>query len=101
MLHPKVRRVLIVLALVLSLVGACPSLAAPVHRPQATQPPVAGLSLFDRALDWLGFPPTASLPRLQSLFEKTTGTTSGDSGTTAGTTQRPSPFRGVQIDPNG
>jgi hypothetical protein len=100
MLHPKVRRLLIVLALVLSLVGACPCLAAPGHRPHTAQAPVATHSLFDRVLDWLGFPVAEGLPGLQGLFQKSTGTgTTSSDPTTSSTTQRP--YRGVQIDPNG
>ena len=77
MLHPKVRRLLTVLALVLVLAAACPALAAPGPRSQAPQPPVACLSLLDRLLDWLGFPAAESLPGLRGVFEKSTTGTSG------------------------
>ncbi|HSS48153.1 MAG TPA: hypothetical protein VLX28_04335 [Thermoanaerobaculia bacterium] len=100
MLHSSVRRLTAAVALVLVL-AAAPALAAPGHRPHATQAPVAGLSLFDKVLDWLGVPAAASLHGgLQSLFQKSTGTTVSDPGT-SGTTQRTTLNRGGMIDPNG
>jgi hypothetical protein len=98
MLHFNVRRLTAAVALVLVL-GAVPALAAPGPRPHATQPLVASLSLFDRLLDWLGLPAAESLPRVLSVFEKsTTGVT--DPGTSS-TTQRTTLNRGGMIDPNG
>jgi hypothetical protein len=94
MLHSNVRRLTAAVALVLVL-AAVPALAAPGHRPHATQAPVAGLSLLDRLLDWLGFPATEGLPGLHTWYQKTTSTTTT---TTMSTT---TPYRGVQIDPNG
>jgi hypothetical protein len=98
MLHFNVRRLTAAVALVLVL-AAAPALAASGSRPQATQPPVASLSLFDRLLDWLGFPAAESLPDRHGVFEKSATGTIPDSGT-SGTT-RTTINRGGMIDPNG
>lgn len=95
MLHSNVRRLTAAVALVLVL-GAVPALAAPGPRPQAAQAPAASVSLFDRLLDWLGISPAASLPRVLSVFEKSTTTDPGTSTTTRTTLNR-----SAQIDPNG
>lgn len=98
MLYPKVRRLLTVLALVLVLAAACPALAAPGHTPHTTQAPVAGLSLLDRLLDWLGLSAAEGLPGRHSSYQKSTA---GDPDTTASGIQRTTLNRGGQIDPNG
>src|SRR6476660_921977 len=67
MLLFNVRRLTAAVALVLVLAGV-PALAAPGPHSQAPQAPVAAHSLFDRFLDWLGFPPVASLPGVLSVF---------------------------------
>jgi hypothetical protein len=99
MLHPKVRRLLTVLALVLVLAAACPALAAPGPHSQAPQPPVASLSLLDRLLDWLGFPAAENRPGIDGVFEKSTTTTITDPGTSSAT--RTTLNRGAMVDPNG
>jgi hypothetical protein len=98
MLYLNVRRLTAAVALVLVL-AAAPALAAPGPRPHATQTPVAGLSLLDRLLDWLGVPGAGGLPGQPGRYEKSTTTTVGDPGTT--TTQRTTLNRGGMIDPNG
>jgi hypothetical protein len=98
MLHFNVRRLTAAVALVLVL-GAAPALAAPGHRPHVPQPPAASLSLFERLLDWLGFPAAESLPGLHGVFEKSATGTIPDSGI-SGTT-RTTLNRGGMIDPNG
>jgi hypothetical protein len=97
MLHSNIRRLTAAVALVLVL-AAAPALAAPGPRPHATQAPVAGLSLFDRFLDWLGLAGTEGLPGQSGKYEKST-TTLSDPGTTS--TQRTTLNRGGMIDPNG
>jgi hypothetical protein len=93
MLHFNVRRLTAAVALVLVL-AAAPALASPGPRSQATQAPVASLSLFDRLLDWLGI---ASTESLRGVFEKSTTTTPPPSTTDTRTTLN----RSAQIDPNG
>ena len=98
MLHLNVRRLTAAVALVLAL-GAVPALAASGPRSQTPQAPVATHSLFDRLLDWLGFPPAASLPGVLRVFEKSTTTTTTYTGTTTDT--RTTLNRGAMVDPNG
>jgi hypothetical protein len=97
MLQFNVRRLTAAVALVLVL-AAAPALAVPGPRPHVTQAPVAGLSLLDRLLDWLGLPAAAGVPSLHSLYQKSTA---GDPDATASGTQRTTLSRGGQIDPNG
>jgi len=101
MLHSNVRRLLTAVALVLVLAAACPALASPGPRPHAAQAPVAGFSLLDRFLDWLGFPTAEALPGQNGRYQKSTSRTLSGPGATSSETQSTTLGRGVQIDPNG
>ncbi len=97
MLHSKVRRLLTVLALVLVLARrsrARRSRGSSARRAGA----VAGLSLLDKLLDWLGLAGTATPASHPGRYEKST-TTVSDPATTG--TNRATLNRGGMIDPNG
>ncbi len=99
MLHFNVRRPTAAVALVLVL-AAAPALAASRPHPHATRQPVAGLSLVERFLDWLGVAGGEGLPALRGTYEKITTGTVSDPGTSS-TSQRTTLNRGGMIDPNG
>jgi hypothetical protein len=98
MSHPKVRRLLTAVALVLVL-AAAPALAAPGLRPHAAQAPVAGFSLLERFLGWLGFPTAEALPGQNGRYQKNTTRTPVSSSTSDA--MQPTLDRGTMLDPNG
>jgi hypothetical protein len=98
MLHSNVRRLTAAVFLVLVL-AAVPALAAPGPHPHTIQAPVAGLSLFEGLLGWLGFPIAEGVPGLHGRYEKSTAAAPMSSSTSD--PKLTTLNRGAMVDPNG